>query len=63
MKNEIKLFLAKGNPTDLVMLDLSVAFDTIDHTTLLDCLSKWFSFSGSLCAGSNHTSVIVFKEF
>jgi hypothetical protein len=48
IKNEIKLTLAKGNPTALVMLDLSTAFDTIDHTTLVDCLSKWFGFSGSI---------------
>jgi hypothetical protein len=30
------------------MLDLFAVFNTIDHTTLLDCLSKCFGFSGSV---------------
>jgi hypothetical protein len=48
IKNKIEISLAKGNPTILVMVDLSAVFDTIDHFTLLDCLSKWFGFSGSV---------------
>ena len=31
IKNEIHLALSKGMPTALVLLDLSAAFDTIDH--------------------------------
>ena len=46
-KNEIPLALSKGMPTALMLLDLSVAFDTIDHDTLLTCLSARFGFAGS----------------
>jgi hypothetical protein len=35
IKSDIEAFLAKGYPTAIVMLDLSAAFDTIDHTMLL----------------------------
>ena len=37
--------LSKGMPTALVLFDLSVAFDTIDHATLLNCLSTRFHFT------------------
>ena len=47
IKNEIHLSLSKGMPTALVLLDLSAAFDTIDHDTLLSCLSSRFGFVGS----------------
>ena len=46
IKNDIHISLSKGMPTALVLLDLSAAFDTIDHTVLLDCLSSWFGFGG-----------------
>ena len=46
IQNEIHLSLSKGMPTALVLLDLSAAFDTIDHDTLLACLSTRFGFTG-----------------
>ena len=39
--NEIHLSLTHGEPAALVSLDLSAAFNTINHTTLLDCLKSW----------------------
>ena len=36
----------KGDVTALTLLDLSVAFDTIDHATLTDRLSDWYGLSG-----------------
>ena len=47
IKNEFHLALSKGMPTALVLLDLSAAFDAIDHDTLLSCLSARFGFAGS----------------
>ena len=37
IKNVIHLSLSKGMPTALVLLDLSSAFDTLDHDTRLSC--------------------------
>ena len=48
IKNEVHLFLSRGEPTALVLLDLSAAFDTIDHSTLLSCLRIWFGVGGSV---------------
>ena len=42
IKNEVHLSLSRGESTALVLLDLSAAFDTIDHSTLLGCLQNWF---------------------
>ena len=48
IQNEIHLSLSKGKPTALVLLDLSAAFDMIDHDTLLTCLSTRFGFTGTI---------------
>ena len=48
IKNEIYFSLSKGETTALVLLDLSAAFNTIDHSTLLSCLRNWFGVSGSV---------------
>ena len=47
IKNDIYLSLSRGEATALVLLDLSVAFDTIDDYTLLSCLLDWFGVGGS----------------
>ena len=47
IKNDIHLSLSRGAATALVLLDLSAAFDTIDHSTLVGCLLDWFGVGGS----------------
>ena len=48
IKNDIHLSLSRGEATTLVILDLSAAFDTIDHSTVLSCLLDWFSVGNSI---------------
>jgi hypothetical protein len=40
--NDILNSMGSGKVTALTLLDLSAAFDTIDHRLLLDRLRKWF---------------------
>ena len=44
--NDILIGMGKGNVTALTLLDLSAAFDTIDHRLLLDRLDEWFGIEG-----------------
>lgn len=54
--------LDQGDIAILVLLDLSAAFDTIDHAILIDWLEKWVGissvalncFSFYLAIGSGH---------
>ena len=46
IKNNAHLALLKGEATAVVLLDQLAVFDTIDHGTLLDCLSSWFGVGG-----------------
>ena len=48
IKNEVQLSLSRGEPTALVLLDMSAAFDSINHSTLLSCLHVWFGVGGSV---------------
>ena len=55
IKNQVHLFLARGEPTALVLLALSAAFDVIDHNFLLSYFKSWFglkwfaSYLGDQC--------------
>ena len=46
--NDIHLNTDSGRITVLVLLDLSVAFDTVDHNILLDRLENWLGLSGTV---------------
>ena len=48
IKNKVHVSLLEGERTALVLLNLSAAFNTIDHTTLLNCLKSWFDVCGTV---------------
>ena len=47
MYNDIVTTVGKGNGLFLVLLDLSAAFDTIDHDNLFYILEKYVGIGGS----------------
>ena len=47
MYNDIVTTVGKGNGSLLVLLDLSAAFDTIDHDNLFYILEKYVGIGGS----------------
>jgi hypothetical protein len=48
IKSDIHLSLSKGNCVALTLLDLSAAFDTIDHALLLERLASDYGLSGTV---------------
>lgn len=44
--NDVLLAMDKGRVTALTLLDLSAAFDTIDHHILVNRLERQFSITG-----------------
>ena len=48
VQNDITLSVNLGKGVGLTLLDLSVAFDTIDHSILSDCLHDWFGVDGTV---------------
>ena len=47
VQNDILVSLDSGHSTALLLLDLSAAFDTIDHNILLHRLQHWFGISST----------------
>ena len=47
-QNDIALSVDSGKAVALTLLDLSAAFDTIDHSLLYDCLHDWFGLDGTV---------------
>ena len=46
IQNDIATSMDKGAAVGLVLLDLSAAFDTIDHSILFKCLQHWYGIDG-----------------
>ena len=48
VKNDIMMSIDQGMPVILVLLELSAAFDTVDHSVLFSRLKDMFGLSGKV---------------
>ena len=48
IQNDIAALMDSGKAIALSLLDLSAAFDTIDHSILFKCLRDWFGADGTV---------------
>ena len=48
IQNDIAASMNSGKAIVLTLLDLSAAFDTIDHNILFNCLSDWLGMDGTV---------------
>ena len=48
IQNDIAFSVDSRKAVALTLLDLSAAFDTIDHSLLYDCLHDWFGLDGTV---------------
>ena len=48
IQNDIAASMDSGKVVTVTFLDLSAAFDSIDHNIIFNCLSDWFGVDGTV---------------